>query len=142
MKNHKLNSLILTVTLVILFSGTASAQWATIVRKVKAMHTPKTDIASVMVEAGTARVYQTVLDTLGSSRRFTVLKKTPAERQVEFMHGTYEISLQVDSLAANLAQITVVSDHSDSSIQSSTNIAIDAIIAVCNKIGVKCTVEK
>ena len=142
MKTRNLFSVLLTLLLLVIFSSSVQAQWATIARKVKSMRAGKTDISTVIIEAGTARVYQTVVDTLRGNSKFKIISQDPAKHHVEFSNSSYSVSLQVDSLEARLSQITVVAGNSGNSGQQSSSVSTDAIISVCNKIGVKCTVEK
>jgi hypothetical protein len=123
----------------LLLSTPATAQFVTIARKVKSMHTPKTDVATVLIEAKTYRVYQAVIDTLTAHKKFKILSKDNSLRKVEFSNGIYTVNMQIDSLANGFSQITVVSDHTDNAQQPQANIAVNAVIAICEKLGVKCT---
>jgi hypothetical protein len=49
--------------------------------------------------------------------------------------------MQVDSLATALAQITVASANSGESQKALTGPVVDAILKVCEKVGIKCTLE-
>ena len=106
------------------------------------MRTSQTDIASVLIEAKTYRVYQAVIDTLISDTKFEITNRDNAKRLVEFTKGKNKVSIQIDSLANGLSQITVAANHSDNAPKQATDIAVEAIIKVCNKIGIKCTLDK
>jgi hypothetical protein len=125
-----------------LVSSTVNAQFITIARKVKSMRTGQTDVATVIIDAKTFRVYQAVIDTLTSDPKFKISNRDNAKRFVEFTSGTYKVSMQVDSLEIGLSQITVAANHSDSSPKQPKDIAVDVIFRVCSKVGVKCTLDK
>ncbi|MCX6277426.1 MAG: hypothetical protein NT004_04950 [Bacteroidetes bacterium] len=134
--------LFLLFGLAFIVSVPVNGQFVTLARKIKSKHTSQTDVATVMIDAGTFRVYGAVIDTLGSDPKFQITRRDNAERFVEFTRETYKVSIKVDSLAIEQSQITVTAVHSDNSPKQATDIAVDAIIKVCNKIGVKCTLDK
>lgn len=103
------------------------------------MRTSEADVATVILEARTFRVYQAIIDTLTSNKKFEITSRDNAKRFVEFSSRPYKVSMQVDSLENNLTQITVASMHSDNSPKQTTDVAVDAIIRVCKMAGIKCT---
>ena len=125
-----------------LFSATVSAQFITIARKIKSMHAGPTDVATVIVDAKTFKVYKAVTDTLTTNPKFKISQRDNTKRFVEFMNGPYKVSMQVDSLANDLSQITVSSAHADDATKQTTDMAVDVILAVCQKLGIKCTLDK
>jgi len=142
MKIYRIFSLFLLVGFAVLVSAPAQSQWATIVRKIKSMRTSQADVATVIIDARTFRVYQAVIDTLSSNPKFKIISRDNTKRVVEFAKGTYNVSMQIDSLANGLSQITVSAAHSDDTQKQATDLAVDAIFSVCNKVGVKCTIDK
>ena len=106
------------------------------------MHTSKSDIATVILDAKTYRVYAIIIDTLTTNKKFEISSRDNAKRFVEFTNQTYKVSMQVDSLEKSLTQITVVSMHSDNSQKQATDIAVKAILRICQLVGIKCTVDK
>jgi hypothetical protein len=118
------------------------AQFVTIARKIKSMRTSETDIATVIIDAKTYRVYRAVIDTLTSNPKFTINSRDDAKRFVEFTTGPNKVSMQIDSLAIDLCQITVSAKHSENATKQSTSIAVEAVLRVCDKVGVKCTLDK
>jgi hypothetical protein len=141
MIRRKLYSLVILTGMVLLFSGPAHAQFVAIARKIKTMHTSQVDVASVMLDAKTSRVYQAVIDTLTADPKVTITNRDNNKRLVEFTHGKSKVSIQVDSLATGFCQITVAAPHSDDAQKQSTDIVTDAITKVCTKAGIKCTIE-
>ena len=136
------NSSLLLVGLALLVSVPVHAQFITLARKIKSKHTSQSDVATVMVDAKTFRVYQAVIDTLTSNPKFEITRRDNAERQVEFTRESYNVAIKVDSLANDVSQITVTAAHTDKSPQQPTDIAVNAILGICHKIGIKCTLEK
>jgi hypothetical protein len=124
---------------VFLVSMPVQAQFVTLARKIKSMHTSKTDVATVMIDARTFRVYQAVIDTLTSNPKFAITGRDNAKRLVEFTKGPYQVTMQVDSLANELCQITVSAAHSDNAQKQAADMAVDAINGICYKLGIKCT---
>jgi hypothetical protein len=142
MKTCKQYSLFLMTGFIFLASLPVHAQFVTLARKIKSMHTSQTDVATVMIDAKTFRVYQAVIDTLTSNPKFEVTSRDNAKRLVEFTRGTYKITMQVDSLANELCQITVSAAHSANAQKQATDIAVDAIMGVGQKVGIKCTLDR
>ncbi|MEI7491294.1 MAG: hypothetical protein WCK92_07845 [Bacteroidota bacterium] len=142
MKTLKHYSLVLIILCSFVFSSTSSAQFITIARKIKSMHSGSTDVATVIVDAKTFKVYGAVIDTLTTNPKFKISQRDNTKRFVEFTTGTYKVSMQVDSLAAALSQITVASAHADNAEKQATDIAVDVIQTVCRKLAIKCTLDK
>jgi hypothetical protein len=142
MKTYKLQSIFLLIGFVFLVSVPVHGQFITIARKVKSMLTSQTDVATVLIDARTFKVYKAVIDTVTSDPAFTITKRDNAKRFVEFTHENYTVSMQVDSLAVGLSQITVSAAHSDNTQKQVTDVAVDAIFRVCKKVGIKCTIDK
>jgi hypothetical protein len=142
MKTNRTYFILLFIGALYLLPSPVSAQFITIARKIKTMHTGHADIATVIIEAGTFRVYQAVTDTLTANPKFRITSRSKADNSVEFSIKTYTVSMKVDSLANNLAQITVSSSPSGGSEKSATNMAVESIMGVCEKMGIKCTVDK
>jgi hypothetical protein len=142
MNKTTLLCLCLLTTGIIYNSTPVQAQFVTIARKIKTMRTGQSDIATVIVDARTFRVYQAVIDTLQSNPKFQITHRNNADKSVEFKIKTYTITMKVDSLANSLAQITVSSAPPGDSEKQATNMAIEAITGVCHKAGIKCTLDQ
>jgi len=119
----------------------AHAQFITIARKIKGMHTSSADVATVIIDAKASGVYKAVIDTLSANRKFQITHRENSKYLVEFTRDTYRISMQVDSLAVDLSQITVSATTNDKEAPKSSGQAVDAIEQVCRKLGIKCTVK-
>ena len=137
-----MSSLFLIIGFVFLSSVSGEAQFVTIARKIKSMRTSQSDVATVIIDARTYKVYQAVIDTLTTDPKFKLINQDNVKRLVEFTNGSYTVSMQVDSLAVGLSQITVSAAHADNTQKQATDIAVDAISRVCHKVGIKCTIDK
>jgi len=142
MNKGKKYSLLFMIGFVFLLSVPVHAQFITIARKIKSMHSSDADVATVLLDAKTCHVYQTIIDTLTASQKFKIISRDNAKRYVEFSSQKVKVSMQVDSLEKGLTQITVASGHSDKSEKQSADLAVDAIVRVCHMVGIKCTVDK
>ena len=135
-------SLLLMIGFAFLLSSPIHAQFITIARKIKSMRTSQTDVATVIIDAKTYLVYKAVVDTLTSDPKFKITSRDNVKRFVEFTNGTNKVSIQIDSLTTGLSQVTVAANHSDASPKQPADLAVDAILRVCNAVGVKCTLDK
>jgi hypothetical protein len=129
------------VAFILILTSLANAQFITIARKIKSMNTASTDIASVIIDAGATNVYKAVIDTLTTDPKFKVTHREDVKNFVEFSKEACIVSIKVDSLAMNLSQITVAAESCQKQQRKQTDMAIDAIFIVCNKVGIKCTIE-
>ena len=132
---------IIVAALALSVSTPVHAQFITLARKIKGMHTGDTDVATVILDARTFRVYKAVIDTLSSDPKIRILKKDPEKRTVEFNNGSNTVTMKVDSLETGLSQITVTTPHSGSQQNKETDHAVEAILLVCKKMGIKCTLD-
>jgi hypothetical protein len=119
-----------------------SAQFVTLARKIKAKRSEGKDIASVILEAGSSKVYKAVTDTLTADARCTILKRDDARKFVQFTHDAYSLTMRVDSLASGVSQITVEAENQKDPSQKPTDAAVKAVLAVCKKVGMKCTLKE
>lgn len=142
MKKPSLIFLLLLTWVLISVSVSIQAQFVTIARKIKTMRTGQSDIATVLIDARPFLVYQSVMDTLKSNPKFNIIRKEPSGNSVEFSVKTYTITMKVDSLAANLSQITVSAAPPGDSEKQATSMAVEAIMGVCHKAGIKCTIDQ
>ena len=123
------------------FTFSAHSQFITIARKIKTMHTQESDVATVLLDAKTYKVYQAVIDTLGSDKKFRITSTDPVKRLVVFTEGSSKVTMQVDSLGQGMTQITVSATHPDTPDAKVSNKAVQAIMNVCRKAGIRCSIE-
>ncbi len=128
--------------LMVCFSSPLPAQILTIVRKVKSMHSDdgNKDVATVILDAGASNVYRAAMDTLQAVPKIRITKTEKNRRYVEFSNETNSISIQVDSMAVQLSQITVLATHGGNSTKKASDMAVNTILGICHKAGIKCTV--
>jgi hypothetical protein len=119
-----------------------SAQFITIARKIKTIQNENKEGAKVILDAGASAVYRAIIDTLNSVSNIEISKKDNVKKLVEFSTGENAISMQVDSLATGLSQITVLAVQTGNSSRKPTEAAVNAILAVCHKIGINCTLQE
>jgi hypothetical protein len=142
MKRSSVFFFLLMTMVIISVSAPVQAQFVTIARKIKTLRTGQSDIATVIIDARTFLVYQAVIDTLKSNPKFQITHRNNAENSVEFNIQTYTVTMKVDSLANGLSQITVSAAPPGDSGKQATNMAVEAILGVCNKAGIKCTFDQ
>lgn len=140
MKCFRFSRILFQVIFILVVSLPAHSQWVTIARKIKGMRTPQTDVATVLLDAKPYKVFQAVVDTLSSDPKFIITAKDNDKRKVDFNRGNFRITMQVDSLAAGLAQVTVAAPRSDEQ-QGGTDMAVEAILKISKKAGIKCSVQ-
>ena len=128
--------------MMVAFTLPGQAQWVTLARKIRGMHTSQTDVATVILDARTYKVYQAVIDTLSSGKEIKILKREPDTRFVEYSNAMTTISMKVDSLNNGLTQITVAAPHAEDQPKKATDHAVQAIILVCQKMGIQCDIEQ
>jgi hypothetical protein len=135
-------SLCLIIGFAFIFAVPVNAQFITIARKIKSLHSSDSDVATVLLDAKPYRVYQTIIDTLSTGQKFKIVSQDKAKRCVEFSNQKFKVTMQVDSLEKQLTQITVAAAHSDNDGKQATDVAVGAIQRVCLMVGIKCTVDK
>jgi hypothetical protein len=144
MLNRKFISLLFILFLgsLIILPQASTAQFITIARKIKSMNSGNNNVATVILDAGAARIYKAVIDTLSASPKTHITKRDNLKNHVEFTAGSNAVSLQVDSLDRGLSQITVLATQNESASTKATDAAVNAILSVSRKAGIKCTVKE
>lgn len=141
MKTFKLISILVFAGLIFTLAVPADAQFITIARKIKSMNSPSADIAYVIIDAPAARVYQAVIDTLTADPKFSVIQQDKSRNYVEFSRKDQKIAIQVDSLDTGISHLTVTAPKTGGETQKPADMAVDAILRISEKAGVKCTVD-
>ncbi len=137
--------------LVMLSAGMAQAQWVMVARavsgRIQRMEQQRTatnggyDVASVILEAQAANVYDTALKTLKAhAEKVTVTSTDPKKMMVKFTDGQQIASLQVTSLGPKVTQLMIASDAVENG-QTGTSIVLQGVMKVCKEMNVTCTVE-
>lgn len=133
---------VLVLIFLVFLSVAGQSQFIAIARKIKSMSAGKTDVATVILDAGAASVFRAMTDTLSSDPKFSDIQPDPVRRMVKFSKGNCSITMKVDSIAEGASQITVAAENPPDTQPGQADLAVDAILRVCHKAGIKCTVDK
>lgn len=134
-------SLILIAGFLLLNCLPAQSQFVTLARKIKSKISGTSVESSVVLEANTRNVYQAVVDTVCSSAKIRIIKRDDSNRRIEFTDGTATMTMKVDSLDKKSSRISVTSPVKDETSLKAEQLTVKAIMAVCNKLGIQCTVD-
>jgi hypothetical protein len=140
------------VLLTVVGVSTAQAQWVMVARavsgRVQRMEQQRSannggyDVASVILEAQAANVYDTAVKTLKAHSDKVTVTTTDAKKMiVKFTDGQQIASLQVTSLGPKVTQLMIASNAVESG-QSGTSIVLQGVLKVCKEMNVNCTVEQ
>ena len=143
--------LVLVVLLMVLESGAQAGPWVFVARKVlgrvqnlaSPAHDKKQgqfDFATVLLEAPAEKVYQTATMLIGENPALKVTSRDDANQTLEFTHGDLAVSMKVSSLGKDVSQLMVACPRSAEK-SGGTSLAVQKILAVCNKMGAQCSVS-
>jgi hypothetical protein len=143
-------AIFLTVTL--LLSGIASAQWVYLGRKalgkvrqftsemeMKNSQQPGYDVATVLLEARADKVYSTAVTMLQTHKDWRITRKEDKSRTIEFSDGKLSAGLQINRLEDNLCQLLIVSTGTPGKTDT-TSLVLNGVLRVCKEMGVHCQV--
>jgi hypothetical protein len=144
MKRAKLFLILLFCGLMVGAAEPVSAQFITLARKIKSMNSDGKTVATVIIDANASKVYKAVIDTLTTQSKFRITKRDNGNKHVEFTRDESSVTMQVDSLAAGYSQITVLAVDTESKDPSkkTSEAAVKAIVTVCHKVGITCSVKE
>lgn len=134
-------SLILIAGFLLLNCLPVQSQFVTLARKIKSKISGTSVESSVVLDAYTRNVYQAVVDTVSSSAKIRIIKRDDSNRRIEFTDGTATMTMKVDSLDKKSSRISVTSPVKDETSLKAEQLTVKAIMAVCNKLGIQCTVD-
>ena len=136
--------------LLLLASTAANAQWVMVGRKVvgkvsslahpRDAKNPGYGAATVILEADAGKVYSTAVDLLKNNPKMTITKKDDAKYTVAFQQGDWASELQVTELGDHLCQLLIVSGAGPGE-ASGTSAVLDAVKRICDRLGVKYTLD-
>lgn len=143
---------LMVVALAVVSVSTAQAQWVMVARavsgRIQRMEQQRTatnggyDVASVILEAQAANVYDTALKALKAhSDKVTVSSTDPQKMTINFTDGQQNASLQATSLGPKVTQLMIASNAMENG-QSGTSIVLQGVLKVCKEMNVTCTVEE
>ena len=140
----------LVAVLLVLVSTAASAQWVMVGRKVvgkitsltqpKDAKSPGYDVATVVLDADASKVYSTAVDLLSKNPKMTITSRDDAKRRVAFTMGDLSAELQITELGDHLSQLLIASGAAPGQV-SGTSTVLDATKRICDRLGVKYTVD-
>jgi len=130
----------------------AQAQWVMVARavsgRIQHMEQQKSasnggyDVASVILEAKAANVYDTALKALKAhSPEVTITDNDAKKMMIKFTNGQQLASLQATSLGPKVTQLMVASNAVEAG-QSGTSMVVQGVMKVCKEMNVTCTVEQ
>ena len=143
---------VMTVLLAVAAVSTAQAQWVMVARavsgRIQHMEQQKSatsggyDVASVILEAKAANVYDTALKALKAhSPEVTITDNDAKKMMIKFTNGQQMASLQATSLGPKVTQLMVASNAVETG-QSGTSMVVQGVLKVCKEMNVTCTVEQ
>lgn len=139
--HYRIFRIVMLTGLITLLPVLLPAQFVTIARKIKSMRSGGNEVATVILDAGAGPVFKALNDTLFHVREVTITRRDPKNRRVEFNKDGNSVSMQVDSLDRDLSQITVLASGTAADGKPVTDLAVQAILGVCKKVGKSCSVK-
>jgi hypothetical protein len=99
------------------------------------------DVATVILEAGPAKIYDKALNTLRANPTITITKNDSTKGAIQFRKGQQIAGLQISTLNENLTQLVIASSAGTSEQPSPTPMVVDAVLKVCKEVNVECAVQ-
>lgn len=125
-----------------LFPSMVSAQWVFLGRKALGLVSRIADqvhgheSASVLLEADADKVFGAAERIVRERPQNQILSADQAERTLSFKHGGRAITLKVERLQDDLAQILVVSSGGDT--PQDADYVVNGILRICKEVGAHC----
>lgn len=138
----KTKGIVLGLVMLLLFPSVAPAQWVFVGRKALGLISRIADeaqgheTASVLLEADADKVFSAAERIIRKKPENTILSASQADRTISFKHGGRAISLKVERLQDDLAQILVVSSGGNT--KQDTTYVINGILNICKEVGAHC----
>ncbi len=98
------------------------------------------DVATVVLQAAPARVYDKALKTLKAHPEVTITENDSNKGQIQFRKSQQLAGLQISPLGDKLTQLVVASSVDETTQASATPLVVDAVLRVCKEVHVDCTV--
>lgn len=148
MRNQRL--LLLSATMLILFTSVAQAQWVMVARAVsgqiqrmsnKSSNGSGYDVATVVLMANADKVYQTALTSLKTNHpELTITESDAKKREIKFSKGPQVASMQATPLGDKLTQLVVASNLTGAQ-PDATSMVVEGVMKVCKQMNVVCTLS-
>jgi len=95
------------------------------------------ETASVLLEADANKVFAASERIISEKPQNQILSRDAADRSISFRHDGMAITLKVEQLQDDLAQILVVSSGGNT--PQDTTYVVNGILRICKEVGVHCS---
>ncbi len=99
------------------------------------------DVATVVLEAAPARVYDKALKTLKANPGVSITKEDAKKGKIQFRKGQQVAGLQVSPRGEQETQLVIASSLGDATQPSATPLVLDAVLRICKEVKVECSVQ-
>lgn len=152
LKMNRYERLFIIVMAILVLPVTSGARtpWALIGRKalgkIERMTQPRTgdapgyDLATVVIEGKTDKVYSTAVKAIESSPKYHITRQDFAEQIIDFTDGTHSAGIKISQVNDNIVHLMIVSVVSGQ--DSTTSLVLSGVMQVCKEMGANCSVEK
>lgn len=146
--SYIVKSITMILTLSVLVSGVATAQWVYVGKKAmgkvrqltgdtKGSQQPGYDVATVLLEAGAEKVYSTAVNLLEANKNLRITRRDDRSRTVDFTDGTLTAGLHVSRLDDTVSQLLIASSTTPGKADA-TSAVLNAVFRVCREMSVHC----
>ncbi len=137
------------LVLVMLTAVAAEGQWVMAARAVSGRVQRMTqksssggyDVATVVLAAGAAGVYDNAIKALKANPQLTIAKQDAKKGNIQFRKGEMVAGLQITPLGDKLTQLVIASSAGDASSAGSSSLVVDGVLRVCREMKIECTVQ-
>ena len=127
--------------------STSEAQWVMAARAAKNRIERMTqqsdnggyDVATVILEATPARVYDKAIKTLKAHPEITITKDDSKNGKIQFRKAQQLAGLQISPLGDKLTQLVIASNIGDTVQPGGASLVLDAVLRICKEVNVQCT---
>ncbi len=98
------------------------------------------DVATVVLEAAPARVYDKAMKTLKANPDVSITKEDAKKGKIQFRKGQQVAGLQVSPRGDTETQLVIASSVGDAA-PSATPLVLDAVLRICKEVKVECSVQ-
>jgi hypothetical protein len=102
--------------------------------------TPGLDVASVVLDAPAAKVYETLVSLAHKSTAIKIVKEEPAKREIVVAEGDRKAHLSVIKLSDDLSQLMVVGKAGAGEDSTSSHV-VARVLQVCKEMQKQCSVK-
>ncbi len=99
------------------------------------------DVATVVLAASPAGVYDHAIKALKANSEITIAKQDAKKGKIQFRKGEMVAGLQITPLGDKLTQLVIASSAGDASSAGSSSLVVDGVLRVCREMKIECTVQ-